>query len=111
MNFSNNFTKNIFKEQFEMTDEQKKMLDRINKYAEQVLGDIDPQKTRVSIQLEALKPIMSVIAKEQGKEVTDIFIEYMDLASEASVASDNKMREALKDLNEGDDSNPPLLYR
>ncbi len=94
-----------------MTDEQSKMLDRINKYAEKVLGDIDPQKTRVSVQLDALKPIMKVIADEQGRELTDVFIEYMDLASEASVASDNKMREALKDLNEGDESNPPLLYR
>ncbi len=94
-----------------MTDEQRKMLDRINKYAEEVLGDIDPQKTRVSVQLDALKPIMKVIADEQGKDISDIFIEYMDLASEASVASDNKMRESLKDLNEGDDSNPPLLYR
>lgn len=94
-----------------MTDEQSKMLDRINKYAEKVLGDINPQKTRVSVQLDALKPIMKVIADEQGRELTDVFIEYMDLASEASVASDNKMREALKDLNEGDESNPPLLYR
>lgn len=94
-----------------MTDEQSKMLDRINKYAEKVLGDIDPQKTRVSVQLDALKPIMKVIADEQGRELTDVFIEYMDLASEASVASDNKMREALKDLNDGDESNPPLLYR
>jgi hypothetical protein len=94
-----------------MTDDQKKMLERINKYAEEVLGDIDPQKTRVSVQLDALKPVMEEIAKEQGRDLTDVFIEYMDLASEASVASDNKMREALKDLNEGDDSNPPLLYR
>ena len=94
-----------------MTDEQKKMLDRINKYAEEALGDIDPQKTRVSVQLDALKPIMQTIADEQGRELADVFIEYMELASEASVASDNKMREALKDLNEGDDSNPPLLYR
>ena len=94
-----------------MTDEQRKMLDRINKYAEEVLGDIDPQKTRVSVQLDALKPIMKVIADEQGRELTDVFIEYMDLASEASVASDSKMREALKDLNDGDGSNPPLLYR
>ena len=94
-----------------MTDEQSKMLDRINKYAEKVLGDIDPQKTRVSVQLDALKPIMKVIADEPGRELTDVFIEYIDLASEASVASDNKMREALKDLNEGDESNPPLLYR
>ncbi len=94
-----------------MTDEQRKMLDRINKYAEEVLGDIDPQKTRVSVQLDALKPVMKVIADEQGRDLTDVFIEYMDLASEASVASDNKMREALKDLNDGDGSNPPLLYR
>ncbi len=94
-----------------MTDDQKKMLERINKYAEEVLGDIDPQKTRVSVQLDALKPVIEEIAKEQCRDLTDVFIEYMDLASEASVASDNKMREALKDLNEGDDSNPPLLYR
>ena len=94
-----------------MTDEQRKMLDRINKYAEEVLGDIDPQKVQVSYQLDKLKPIMETIAKEQNKELTDVFIEYMDLASEASVASDNKMREALKDLNDATDGNPPLLYR
>lgn len=94
-----------------MTDEQKKMLDRINKYAEEKLADIDPQKTRVSFQLEALKPVMQEIANERGCEITDIFIEYMDLASEASVATDNKMKEALKDLNDGSDGNPPLLYR
>ncbi|MBR1861035.1 MAG: hypothetical protein IJ796_04140 [Lachnospiraceae bacterium] len=94
-----------------MTDEQKKMLERINKYAEEALGDIDPQKTRVSVQLDALKPIMQTIADEQGRELADVFIEYMNLASEASVASDSKMREALKDLNDGSDGNPPLLYR
>ncbi len=94
-----------------MTDEQRKMLERINKYAEEVLGDIDPQKTRVSVQLDELKHIMQNIADEQGRELTDVFIEYMDLASEASVASDNKMREALKDLNDGSDGNPPLLYK
>ena len=37
-----------------MTDEQRKMLERINKYAEEVLGDIDPQKVPVSMQLEKL---------------------------------------------------------
>lgn len=94
-----------------MTTEQKEMLDRINKFAETKLADIDPQKTRVSFQLEALKPVMQEIADERGCDLTDIFIEYMDLASEASVASDNKMREALKDLNDGTDGNPPMLYR
>ncbi|MCQ2526973.1 MAG: hypothetical protein MJ130_09430 [Lachnospiraceae bacterium] len=94
-----------------MTDEQRKMLDRINKYAETKLADIDPQNTRVSFQLEALKPVMQEIANERGCELTDVFIEYMDLASEASVASDEKMKEALKDLNDGSDGMPPMLYR
>lgn len=94
-----------------MTNEQREMLDRINKYAETKLADIDPQKTRVSFQLEALKPIMQEIADEKGCELTDVFIEYMDLASEASVASNNKMKEALKDLNDGSDGMPPMLYR
>lgn len=94
-----------------MTEKQRIMLDRINKYAENKLGDIDPQKTRVSFQLEALKPVMEEIAKEEGRELTDVFIEYMDIASEAAVISDQKMKESLKDLNDGSDGNPPLLYR
>lgn len=94
-----------------MTDNQKEMLDRINKYAEEVMPDIDPQKVQVSVQLEKLKPIMEKIAKEKGVELTDVFVEYMDLASEAAVATDNKMKEALKNLNDGEDGNPPLLYR
>lgn len=67
-----------------MTKEQEQMLTRINTYAEKVLADIDPQKTQISVQLEKLKPIMETLAKEQGKNVEDIFIEYMDLASEFS---------------------------
>lgn len=68
-----------------MSPENKKILDRINNYAEKVLADIDPQKTRISVQLEALKPVMQEIADETGKSIEDIFILYMDLASEASV--------------------------
>ena len=49
-----------------MTTENKKILDRINAYAEEKLADIDPQKTRISFQLEALKPIMQEIAYEPG---------------------------------------------
>ncbi len=94
-----------------MTNEEKEMLKRINDYAEEVLGDIDPQKTQVSVQLEKLRPIFEKLAAEKGSSVEDIFIKYMDLASEASVASDNKMREALQDLNDGEEGAPPLLYR
>lgn len=49
-----------------MTPENKKILDRINAYAETALADIDPQKTRISFQLEALKPVMEEIAAEKG---------------------------------------------
>lgn len=92
-----------------MTDENKAILKRINKYAEEVMGDIDPQKVPVSTQLENLRPIMEEIAKEQGKSLEDIFILYMDLQSEASSLSDQKLQDSLKDLNDGDGS--PLLYR
>ena len=82
-----------------MTKEQEVMLTRIQKYAEEVMADIDPQKTRISYQLEQLKPIMETIAKEQGRPVEDIFIEYMDLASEFSVAQDQKFKEDFKDFD------------
>lgn len=94
-----------------MTEENKKILARINSYAESVLGEIDPQKTPVSLQLEKLKPIMSEIAKELGISLEDMFILYMDLQSEASVASNNKLKESLADLNDGSDGGMPLLFR
>lgn len=80
-----------------MTPEDKKLLDRINAYAEDALADIDPQKTRISFQLEALKPIMEEVSKETGSSVEDIFIRYMDLASEAAVEADKKLQAALDD--------------
>lgn len=92
-----------------MTDENRKILDRINKYAEEVMGDIDPQKVQVSVQLDKLRPIMEEIAAEKQMSLEDFFILYMDLQSEASCLSDQKLREELKDLNDGDGS--PLLYR
>lgn len=92
-----------------MSDENRKILERINKYAEEVLGDIDPQKVQVSVQLDKLRPIMEEIAAEKQMSLEDFFILYMDLQSEASCLSDQKLREELKDLNDGDGS--PLLYR
>ena len=80
-----------------MTSENKEILDRINAYAEKALADIDPQKTRISFQLEALKPIMQEIANEKNKSVEDIFILYMDLASEASVAAENQLQATLEE--------------
>ncbi len=71
------------------------MLARINAYSEKVLGDIDPQKTRVSFQLDKLKPIMQEIADEKGLSLEDVFIKYMDLASIVSARQDAKLKEDL----------------
>lgn len=85
-----------------MTTEQHEMLKRINEYAEEVMPDIDPQKTQISYQLEMLKPIMQKIADEKGVEINDVFIEYMDLASEAALDMENKLQESLKDIDDDD---------
>ena len=94
-----------------MTDENKALLERINAYAENVLGDIDPQKVQVSVQLEKLKPVMEEIAKEKGMSLEEVFILYMDLQSEASVSTNKKLEESLQDLNDGFDGASPLLFR
>lgn len=81
-----------------MTAEDKKILDRINEYADNVLKDIDPQKTRVSFQLEKLKPIMEEIAKENNSTVEDIFIKYMDLASQVTVTNETKFQSTVGNM-------------
>lgn len=92
-----------------MTDEHRAILERINKYSESVLGEIDPQKVPVSMQLDKLKPIMQEIADEKGMSLEDLFILYMDLQTEASVLSNNKLKESLQDINA--DGGSPLLFR
>ncbi len=90
--FQNNSNSNQFAS---LSQEDKDMLARINAYSEKVLGDIDPQKTRVSFQLDKLKPIMQEIADEKGLSLEDVFIKYMDLASIVSARQDAKLKEDL----------------
>lgn len=78
-----------------LSQEDRQMLDRINAYAEQVLGDIDPQKTRISYQLDKLKPVMEKIAEEKQLPLEDIFIKYMDLASIVSAKENAMLKEEL----------------
>lgn len=92
-----------------MTEENRELLTRINKYSESVLGEIDPQKVPVSAQLEALRPIMEEIATEKNMSLQDVFILYMDLQSEATVATQKKLVETLADVNNGDGM--PMLFR
>ena len=79
-----------------MTAKDIEILDRINKYAEEKLRDIDPQKTQVSKQLSVLMPKIQEIANELGISLEDMFIKYMDLQSEASLINEMKLREKLE---------------
>lgn len=92
-----------------MTDHEREILNRINKFAEKELGDIDPQKVQISAQLQKLRPIMEEIATEEGKSLEDIFILYMDIQSEASCATQKKLEDDLQDLNDG--NGMPILIR
>lgn len=92
-----------------MTDENRKILKRINDYGEQVMGDIDPQKVPVSAQIEKLRPILQEIADERNISLEDMFILYMDIQSEASCATQQKLSEDLQDLNDG--NGMPILIR
>ena len=94
-----------------MTEENRKILERINTYAENTLGEIDAQKVQVSVQLEQLKPVMEEIAAEKGISLEDMFILYMDLQSEASCATNQKLKDSLQDINDGFDGGSPLLFR
>lgn len=82
-----------------MTKEDAAFLDRINDYADKVLQDIDPQKTQVSFQLEKLRPVMQELADETGMPLEDVFIKYMDLASERSVVTERKFQNTVGNMN------------
>ena len=75
-----------------MTNEDKIFLDRITEFANETMADIDPdpQKTPISEQLNYLRPIMETLAKESGSPIEDVFIRYMDLASEAACEKQKK---------------------
>lgn len=82
-----------------MTAEDEKFLDRINAYADKVLKGINPQKTQVSYQLEKLRPVMEELSQETGMPLEDVFIKYMDLASERSVTNERKFQNTLGNMN------------
>lgn len=85
-----------------MTEEDKLFMERIGTYAEEVLGDVDPnpEKTRISIQLDKLRPIMEEIAAEQKVSVEDVFIRYMDLASTAGVKKQEEFKNDYMDFED-----------
>ena len=83
-----------------MTEDDKRFLDRITAYAEEVMADMDAEKTRISVQLDQLRPIMEEIAAEQKTSVEDVFIRYMDLASAAGTEKQEKFKKDYLDFDD-----------
>ncbi len=81
-----------------LSDEDKDIISRISAYSEKVIGNVDPQKVRISEQLDKLKPIMQEIAQEKGVAAEDIFIKYMDLVTLINAKKDQKFKEDMHDL-------------
>ncbi len=83
-----------------MNEDDKLFLDRITAYAEEVMADMDAEKTRISVQLDKLRPIMETIAQEQNASVEDVFIRYMDLASTAGAKKQEQFKQDYLDFDD-----------
>lgn len=81
-----------------LDESDKELFTRISAYSEKVMGDIDPQKVRISEQLEKLKPVMKEIADERGMALEDVFIKYMDVASLVAAKKDQRFKSDMQDL-------------
>lgn len=83
-----------------MTAEDREFLNTIMQYAEEVMPDIDPQKVKVSEQLEKLRPILQELAMKHKMPVEEVFIKYMDLATEHAVKYNADIQDSFKDAFE-----------
>ncbi len=84
-----------------MTRNQKlQILDRINEYADKVLADVNPERSRVSDRLAALRPVMEELAREYHKSLADIFVIYMDANTETSAAEEEKYQRKMREMDE-----------
>ena len=81
-----------------MTKEDREFLNQIMEYANEVMGDVDPEKVRISEQLEKLRPILQKLAMVYKMPVEDVFIKYMDLATEAALEQNKKFEDDYKEI-------------
>ena len=81
-----------------LDENDKELFTKISTYSETVMGDIDPQKVRISEQLEKLKPVMEEIADARGMALEDVFIKYMDVASLVAAKRDQRFKSDMQDL-------------
>lgn len=81
-----------------MTKEDREFLGKIMAYADEVMGDVDPEKVRISEQLDKLRPVLQELAMIYKMPVEDVFIKYMDLATEAALEKNKKFENDYKEI-------------
>lgn len=81
-----------------MTEKDRDFFNQINAYAEEVLQDVDVQKVPVSEQLDKLRPILQKLAMANSIPVEEVFIKYMDLATEAALEMEKKFKAEFGDV-------------
>lgn len=82
-----------------MEDKAKYIFEKVSAYADEVNKGIDPTKVQVSFQLEKLRPIMNELSKELNMSLEDVFITYMDEASNAGVETEKKFQSTMGDMS------------
>ena len=92
-----------------MTKEDREFLNQIMDYANEVMGDVDPEKVRISEQLDKLRPILQKLAMVHKMPVEEVFIKYMDLATEAALEQNRKFEDDYKEIL-GDTPKPKYYY-
>ena len=88
-----------------MTKEDREFLGKIMAYADEVMGDVDPEKVRISEQLDKLRPVLQELAMIHKMPVEDVFIKYMDLATEAALEKNKQFEDDYKEIL-GDNPKP-----
>ncbi|MFQ9510554.1 MAG: hypothetical protein ACLRZ7_06525 [Lachnospiraceae bacterium] len=79
---------------------KQKITEQINAFADKELSDIDPQKTKISVQLDRLKPEMERIAAKYGIDLADVFIIYMDMNTATTAKIEQQLQEKMKELED-----------
>lgn len=85
-----------------MTQEDKDFFKRVTTYAAKNCKDLDPKKTKSSVQLDKLMPVFQEIANESGQGVEDVLVRYMDLSMEAAATKAGKNTTDIFDIQDGE---------
>ena len=81
-----------------MTAQDREFLNEINTFIEENMADINPEKVRISEQLDMLRPILQKLAIVHSLPVEEVLMKYMDLATMAAVEREAKFKEDFKEI-------------